>query len=287
MIPAGQSGTLAATVKTKVGRTGRQTKSISVETDAPDAQRLRLSATYNVVSPIIASPGYRVVLSGVEGTPTTNRILLHRVDGEPLVVELEQSGVPEGVDIALEPVTTSGKSENRVEPVAGDVWIVASVDGTVDAMNHNGIVTFTTNHPEVTQLEVPVYVRVRSVIDLRPQRVTLWPSEAGPHGTTTLVRLSHNARGTFEVNSVEVSDPKLLTAELQSQGAQQMHSVRITLADGIALNGSNAQATVRVATSDAAKPTIEIPVVITTTSPAKRRSTASTTVPPTKATEED
>ena len=287
MIPAGQSGKLEATVKTKVGRAGRQTKSISVETDAPEAQRMRLSVTYNVVTPIIASPGFRVMLSTVEGTATTNRILLHRADDKPLAVELDRSSVPEGVEVSLETVTTGDESDGRQKPNPGDVWVVATMEGTVDAMNHNGIVTLTTNHPEAPRLEVPIYIRVRSIIDVRPQRVNLWPSEGGPHGTTTLVRLSHGARGTFEVTSVEVSDPKLLTAELQSQGAQKMHSVRITLADGISLNGSDAEATVRVATSDAAKPVIDIPVAITTTSRAARRSSVSTTRPSTKATVEN
>ena len=286
MIPAGQSGKLEATIKTKMGRAGRQTKSISVATDAPEGQRIRLSVSYNVVTPIVASPGYRLMLSAVEGTATANRIFLHRTDGQPLAVELEQSGVPEGVDVSLEKVTAADESEGRQNAKPGDVWVVAAVDGDVGAMNHNGVVTLTTNHPEAPRLEVPVYVRVRSIIDVRPQRVNLWPAEAGPHGTTTLVRLNHNARESFEVTSIEVSDPKLLTAELQSQGAQNMHSMRISLADGISLNGSDAQATVRVGTSDAAKPVIDIPVQITTTSRASRRSSVSTTRPSTKATEQ-
>ena len=287
MIPAGESGTLAATVKTNLGRTGRQTKSISVDTDVPDAKRLRLTVSYNVVTPIVASPGYRVALNAVEGTASSSRILLHREDGEPLVVELEKAGVPESVSLTLEPVTAPEKGEGRAEPKTGDVWIVASVDGTGGAMNHNGVVTLTTNHPEAPRIEVPVYVRVRPMIDVRPQQVNLWPPEGGRHGSTTLVRLSHSERREFKVTSVEVSDPKLLTAVLESQGAQRMHSVRVSLADGISLNGSNAEATVRIATSDEAKPTIDIPVAITTESRAVRRKAAPKTPPSTGANEKD
>ncbi len=230
------------------------------------------------------SPGYRLSLNAVEGAPSSGRILLHRVDGKPLVVELEQLGVPESVDVRIEAVTASGESEGRVEAKPGDVWIIASVDGTTGAVNHNGAVSFTTNHPEVPRIEVPIYIRVRPMIDIRPQRVTLWPADGGPHGTTTLVRLTHSERREFEVTAVEVSDPKLVTAELQSQGAQRMHSVRITLVDGLSLSESSAAATVRLATSDEAKPTIEIPVVITRESQAARRSISPKSPPSTGST---
>ena len=71
MIPAGQSGKLEATVTTKMGRAGRQTKSISVETDAPDAQRMRLSVTYNGVTFKVQDIKALLTLSMHQGLVTT------------------------------------------------------------------------------------------------------------------------------------------------------------------------------------------------------------------------
>lgn len=263
MIPAGGSGQLTARVTTKSGTSGKLAKNISVETDAAGAEHLRLRVTFSVVTPIEATPAHRVYVNTLEGAAKTQRVLLHRADGEPLELTMEKATINDGVTIEILPGAPDGNPEAGLPAAqAGDQWLVVTVDGTSGALDHSGAVVLATNDPKAPRLEIPLIVRVRPLIDVRPSPVRLWPPDGGPDGTSALVRLGHGGRVKFEINSLEVDNPELVSAELVSQGAQQIHSIRVALKDGVTVEGQKLQTSVRIATSDRAKPVVKLPVEI-------------------------
>jgi hypothetical protein len=113
---------------------------------------------------------------------------------------------------------------------------------------------------------------VQRAIDLRPSLVRLWPSEGGPGGASALVRVAHAGRGTFEITGLEVADPKLVSATLESAGSQAIHSLRVSLAEGVTAADVGRRTTVRIATSDPLRPLVELPVELVAQHLAARRS---------------
>ncbi|HQP44341.1 MAG TPA: hypothetical protein PLV66_11745 [Thermoanaerobaculales bacterium] len=261
MIPAGQSGQLKAKVKTNSGQTGRLTKTISVQTDAAGAESLRLTVSFNAVTPIVAAPAHRVYLNTVEGTSVEQRVLLHRADDLPLEARLVKTSLEQGLQVTLSPADGTEEPVGRQAPKPGDQWLVVTMDAPA-ASSHDGLISLATNDPRSPALELPLIVRVRPIIELRPLPVRMWPADRGPGGSSVLVRLSHSGRRSFEVTAVEVADPKLVTAKLESTGSQQIHSLRVTLAEGITIEGEELRTSVRIATTDPAKPVIELPVEV-------------------------
>jgi hypothetical protein len=262
VIPAGGSGQLTAKVTTKSGTSGRLAKNISVQTDAPGAENLRLVVNFNVVTPIVATPAHRVYINTLEGNPKTHRVLLHRADGESLELALEKPVGRDGVQVELVSAEPGVADAGMPPAQSGDQWLVVTADGISGGSDYNDVIVLTTNDPKAPRLELPLVVRVRPLIDVRPNPVRLWPPDGGPDGSSALVRLGHGGRLKFEIRGVEVADPSLISAEVVSQGAQQIHSLRVALKDGVAVDGKKLQTSVRISTSDRAKPVVELPVDI-------------------------
>jgi len=262
VIPAGGSGQLTAKVTTKSGTSGRLAKNISVQTDAPGVEHLRLVVSFSVVTPIVATPAHRVYINTLEGNAKTHRVLLHRADGEPLELAFEKSADRDGLSVELV-AAEPGVSEPGTPPAQpGDQWLVVTADGVSGGYEYNDVIALSTNDPKAARLELPLVVRVRPLIDVRPNPVRLWPPDGGPDGTSALVRLGHGGRLKFEIENLEVADPSLISAEVVSQGAQQIHSLRVALKDGVAVNGKKLETSVRISTSDRAKPFVDLPVEI-------------------------
>jgi hypothetical protein len=79
-------------------------------------------------------------------------------------------------------------------------------------------------------VEVPLIVRVRPMIEVRPSPVRLWPADGGPGGASVLVRVAHAGHAAFEVIGIEVVDPKRLR-EAGELGEPEDPPVRVTLAE--------------------------------------------------------
>ena len=282
MIPAGGSGKLTAKLKINAGTSGSHAKSITVQTDAPQSPVLRLSLAYTAVNPITAVPNFRLYLNTVEGEPASVRVRLHRDDGEALearVVEMKPAG---SIEVKVEKVVDNGSSGEEGKGATGDLWIVAEILDTSSAINQNGVVVLATNHPQMPKLELPSYIRVRPMIELRPQAITLWPPEGGPNGTQSNIRISHSLRKPFEVTEVQVADPDLISAQVTSQAGQPIQAVLVSLVEGVAAADGPIQTVVRIATSVEGKEPLVVPVTITDRHKALRdrqRSLSSQAVP--------
>ena len=257
-------------MKTNNGHSGRLSKSITVQTDATGAESLRLTVSFNTVTPIVALPAFRIQLNTVEGTSASQRVLLHRADGKPLEARLMKSSLEQGLRVDLAPADGTEEPIGRISPQLGDLWLVATMEKPA-ASSHDGVITLATNDPRTPVLELPLMVRVRPLIQVRPSPVRLWPAEGGPGGASVLVRVSHSGRLAFEITAVEVADPKLVAAKLESTGSQQIHSLRVALVEGVAVEDDRLRTTVRITTSDPSKPVIEIPVEVLQRHQATRR----------------
>ena len=274
VIPAGGSGQLTAKVQTKQGTSARLAKSVVVQTDAPGAEQLRLVVSFKVVTPIVVTPAHRVYLNTVEGQSQTERVLLHRNDGQPLRATLAAPALATGLSARILPFDTAPVDPGRgPTAVAGDQWLEVSVDAVSGPMNHNGVIGLATDHPELPRLEVPLIVRVRPLIDVRPAMVQLWLPDGGPDRTSALVRLSHAGRQSFEITAVEVADPSSITAQVVGTGARQIHSLRVALTDEVSFDGDSVRTSLRVLTSESAKPELLVPVQIHARDPSRRHTT--------------
>ncbi len=110
VIPAGGSGTLKAKIKTTQTQSGRVSKSISVTTDSPQAQRLVLSVTFSAVTAVSVLPRPQINLNGTKGEVRPSILVFHRADGE----KLEITGVENSNDLVV--ITT--------RPVTEETWLV-------------------------------------------------------------------------------------------------------------------------------------------------------------------
>ena len=241
-----------------------------MQTDAPGAENLRLTVSFNAITPIDAVPANRVYLNGIEGSSIVERVLLRRADGQPLEARLVGTTLEQGVRVDLAPAQGTEEAVGRLTPQPGDQWLVATMESAA-AGSHDGLITIATNDPRAPTLELPLMVRIRPMIEARPSPVRLWPADGGPSGASMLVRLSHSGRSAFEVTGIEVADPKLVGAKLESSGSQQIHSIRVTLAEGVAVTEGTLRTTVRIATSDPTRPLLELPVEVTARHQAARR----------------
>jgi hypothetical protein len=226
--------------------------------------------SFTAVTPIEAMPAFRLYFNGVEGSTISERVLLHRADGQPLDARLVGTTLERGITVELAPVQGGEEPVGRLTPQPGDQWLVATLESAA-AGNHDGMITLATNDPRASKLELPLIVRVRPVIEMRPSPVRLWPADGGPSGTSMLVRLSHSQRSAFEVTGIEVADPKLVSAKLDSSGSQQIHSLRVTLAEGVTVAEGTLRTTVRIATSDSTRPLLELPVEVSVRHQGARR----------------
>ncbi len=265
VIPAGGSGTLTARIETTVVQHGKVSKSVSVHTDAPGHEVIRLVVNFEAVASIIATPRLRLHLNAVEGQGGSARVLLHRPDGERLeVTRAAHDGGEYPVDLKIvgvpvsEPTTLAGGSR----AVPGDVWLEAEMAPHGESIRWTGRVTVETNHPNAPQLEIPVSVWVQPLFDVRPQRVNLWIPEEATEMQPVTLRVTHAARKPFEVTKMEVSHPELFSATALTASDRRFHTIRVqlnNLVDASKVEGV-VRGLLRLYTSDPAKPVIDIQV---------------------------
>jgi hypothetical protein len=268
-------------MKTAPTQNGRVSKSVSVSTDAPGVESLRLRFTVDVRMPIVAKPDFRFSLNTIEGHPAMQRLLLSRADGEPLIIRKTAEPLPgltvtaqavkEGSDVnrpGAEPEQTPwGAAEPRkgLAPAAGDVWVEMVADPSLAAGRYSGEVTLVTDDSAAPEIAIPYTVRVRPLIEARPNVVRLWTAlRANDPGRSAIVTLSRYGGRKFTVTSVEVSHPTFFTAVAYNSQASPQQSIRVGLVEGIStetLHGS-VEGWIRVTTDDPEMPRFEIPVLV-------------------------
>jgi hypothetical protein len=262
---------LVAKVHTAVTQSGRLSKGVAVTTDAVGAERLNLMMTFTVQQVIEVRPQPRVTLQSIKGQGASQRLVLHRADGKPLEVTRFELDSANQVGVKLEPVTAPGEQGSQ----PGDVVVEVSTAADSPEGNRGGRLSLFTNHPEQPEVVVSLQVRVRPLIEPRPERVQLWVDEGTAAGRTTSFRLTSNHEQPFTVTGIVSSHPELFTAAPVTTDARLLQTVQVTLAENADLASMPAavNGTLRVSSDDPAQPVVEVPVVISkrirTTRPAR------------------
>ena len=264
MIPAGRSGKLVAKVHTRPTQSGTLNKSIAVATDAPNAKSLRLSMKFTVETMISMKPRPQIFVNAIVGDDAGGRILLHRNDGEKLEISAVRYENP-NVEVEALPVDPKAEKPAGFKPEAGDVWLVAKAKDGAGPGNYSLKVWLTTNHPKLTEVEVPVTFRIKSLISAHPDQIRLWIQESGGGPRGTLFRIIHNGGAEFEVTSIAVEDETLVKASLVAEGAARMHNIRVEVVDDLTsadLGQKGKTTELIIGTSDPKQAEIRVPVFV-------------------------
>lgn len=263
VIPAGKSGKLTAKVHTRTSQHGKLSKSITVTTDAPGAESLRLSMVMDVYASILVKPKHSLYINTVVGSTQSNRVLLTRTDGQPLeVTVLEPDG--ENYHVKAIPVAKPEKVDHNTQAKTGDVWIEATVTEVKKVTTRTYQIALKTNHPEVPEISIPLTLRVRSLIEARPAQVRLWVSENRRSGQNTIFRLTHNGGESFEAVQSTSSHPEIFVVETMTQGAGRSQQFKVGLVDDLDTEGIEfpVRGFVTVRTTSPTTPEVTVPVLV-------------------------
>jgi hypothetical protein len=257
---------------TKASQSGSISKTVSVTTSDPAASRLSLRLTFQLVNPVTVLPRNRVYLSGVSGDEPTSTLILRRDDGEPL--ELTGIAVQDARLVVTTENVTEAASVGNLQARPGDVLLRVSAVAELDATTANGRFQIGTNHPEAASIDIMYSLRIRSVIEHRPNQLRLVLEQGNTSGRTMLGRLQHNRHEDFVVRGARSSAPSLFTVKLvDGEGAKRMHTVAVMFNDEVlpgAFSGRRLE-NVIVTTDDDRQPEIRIPVLLEARTPRVRR----------------
>jgi len=262
VIPAGRSGKLIAKVHTKATDNHTSRKSITVTTDDPKFKTLRLTMEFTTESMLSFRPKPSFYLSTTVGEARTERLLVHRNDGKALEIKEIRFDEP-SVKIHAEPYDPKKelpKEFQAEKPEGGDVWIVAEIPADSKVLTKNTKMWIRTNHPKASDVEIPVHIRIRPIIEVLPSEVRLWVEKRGARGS--VFKLSHTGGKSFTIESIQAGDPELFSATVVNPEASRIHSVRVELKEDIPEDriqkGVTSQLVIK--TSDPAQPVVTVPV---------------------------
>ena len=245
---------------------------MTVTTDAKDAPNITLRFTVETKATIVFEPRPQFVLNAFEGETARSRLLLRHGDGKKLVVHSADTN-SEHLGTVIEPVVEpERKAEIAARP--GDVWLDLVLSPDAPLGTFSGQIQVATNHPQARSFGVQYLVRVRSVIETRPDGVRLWllGNRTG-EGTSTWVRVILNQPGEFKITSLDVSHPEFFSAETLSAEAAGHHAVRVSLVEDLTPEalGKTVEGWIEIGTDLEAGVTLEMPVLIAPTRAGTRR----------------
>ncbi|NJN64336.1 MAG: hypothetical protein HC882_05260 [Acidobacteria bacterium] len=105
--------------------------------------------------------------------------------------------------------------------------------------SENGEIRITTDHPELPALSIPLLVRVRSLVDVLPPRISV-AHVAGSAPSVARVTLRHGALKRFHVTDAKVLGAPGVSARVISEQPAAMQVIEITLPDGALASGAHA-----------------------------------------------
>jgi hypothetical protein len=250
----------------------RISKSIAVRTDAKGLASVNLRFSVEVRAPIEFKPNNRLAISTIEGQETRKRVLLRRADGESLQIFSAETG-DQTLVVVTEPVVKEEKT-NNYEAALGDVWLELVLPADSPIGSRTGKLRISTNDPVAKSFEVPFAVRVRPLIEHRPEGVRLWPTPSrSGDGYSGFVTLNRNEKGFFTVTGIDVSHPEVFSAAVVSSEAAKRQTVRVELAEGLGPEAisSTIEGWIEISTDDPIRSKIEVPVVVASSREGTRR----------------
>ncbi|MCG6963934.1 MAG: hypothetical protein LJE95_11775 [Acidobacteria bacterium] len=271
VIPAGGSGKLVATISTHSNQQGKIRKAVRVETDDPGARILMLTVTAELQPPIEIQPRPPVSIAAKEGERIEKRLLLHRHDGKPLEVTKVVSRDPNLVMARVDVV----KHEERVDGVTaepGDVWLDLTVPGRRGTSFATTQVSVASTTPNLPLLMIPVYVRIRQLVEVIPPQARVVLPPQGGASLVRLVQLRNTKGREFKILSATSSHPDLFSVGIDSSKAMSKHVIRIEVSSKAAQERLDQamRGQVELRTDIPERPTLTIPVEIMRVRAARR-----------------
>ncbi len=163
-IPPGGAGKIRFKIETKTLASGKHSKTITVMTDAPGAERTVLQMKLNVVTALEFLPRSQVYMYTVKGEPKVEKVLLR-----PHVEGLKVLGVSSSnpnLKVSLEPskVTTaaSGTVRGALAERPGDYWITVELGPGAPVGTFKAEVALKTSDPKaVAGVELRIVATVK------------------------------------------------------------------------------------------------------------------------------
>ncbi|MCD4750247.1 MAG: hypothetical protein K8R59_12825 [Thermoanaerobaculales bacterium] len=226
---------------------------------------------FTVKAVIKVLPRPQLTLRGVVGEVESARLLVRRVDGKPLEIKDIKIKEP-GIDLVVVPVDLKEKAPRGMKPQEGDLWLVATIVGNMNSGNRSVKAWISTNHPKMPELEIPVSLRIRPIIEVRPSAVQLFIQETGGGPRGTLFRVSHNKSRPFDITGIKVADEDLVGASVMDPKKGVVHSIMVELPDALAVKdvGTQRKTEIVIQTSDPEMPELTIPVTVIGRQPVTR-----------------
>jgi hypothetical protein len=245
---------------------------VTVTTDARDAPNITLRFTVQSKATILFEPRPQFAVYAFEGEAARSRLLLRHGDGEKLVVHSADPG-NEHLATVIEPVV---KQERRdgIDARPGDVWLdlVLSPDAPVGTLS--GRIQVATNHAEARTFGIQYLVRVRSVIETRPDGVRLWLlGRSENEGRSNFVRVIHNQPGDLNITSLDVSHPEFFSVEIFPIETAGQQALRVKVVEGLTPEalGKTIEGWVEITTDVQPDVKLELPVLVAPTRAGTRR----------------
>jgi hypothetical protein len=214
--------------------------------------------------PVEVLPRPRLNLQAVVGSKDSAQLVFRRPDGRALSLTDPVSRVGAWVEFELEPIERGTRLDNGLEVLPGDVVLTARVRPDASPIRRNGTLQLRSNHPQMAVVTVPVTVRVRPTIEIRPTEVRLVGGTSRPGTGSTIVQIVHNRGREFRVSDVRSGHPDIVQAGSATGGARSVHNVWIRLTESAAGDATEfpLRADVVVTLDGVETRTVTIPVVV-------------------------
>jgi hypothetical protein len=255
-IPPGGAGKIDAAVDT-TGFSGPITKAILVFSNDPAAPQVNLVIKADVRSFIDVLPRPLIIFRNVlQGEPATEKLTLISTDGSDFKVE---SATASGGPYQLSYRELTGKE--RIADHKGSQWeltVTVPADAPEGMLNQKILVkTTAAKAPEVT---INVTGAVRPVVQVIPPTVN-FGTVAGDALVGHNVLVINNRQGSeLQLTEVKVDNPNFSTEVIPLQAGQR-YQVAVSMKAGVPKGQQKAMLT--IATSDALRKLIEVPVEAT------------------------
>jgi hypothetical protein len=151
-IPPGGSGRIQFKIETRTLASGKHSKTITVMTDAPNAERTVLQMKLNVVTALEFLPRSQVYMYTVKGESKSEKVLL-RPHVEGLKV-LGASSTHPNVKVSLEPSKATARADSEVRAALierpGDYWLTVEIEPGAPVGTFKAEIAVTTSDPART-----------------------------------------------------------------------------------------------------------------------------------------
>lgn len=194
VIAPGKEATLATRLSLR-GRTGRQSKSISVDSNDPQNPRIQLRLEGNVVQPTEITPNRVFFANAPMDRSETNAVTI-RSNTKPLKISEVTSSVPQFATL-LEIVAEGREYRIHVSTVP------PLAEGKID-----GFIRVASAEPGTPDINIPVSATVQGALSIAPLEIVLATQITQPQVRYVVLRPAQV--GSFEITEVLVPDPQIV-----------------------------------------------------------------------------